>query len=107
MALTGREVINVQGVQANGQPSGVTEAVTIATLAQAPASNRGTVVVNGTTAVPVTYVAMTAGTVIAFSLNTVGGTRGATPVVSSLTPGVGFDVEATASDTSTYNWVAL
>jgi hypothetical protein len=48
--------------------------------------------------------AVTANSIIAFTLKTVGGTVGAYPTVVTITPGTGFHVTATASDTSTYNY---
>lgn len=68
---------------------------------------RGTFVANGASAVTVAAptVAITSGILI--SLNTVGGTVGAIPAVKTITAGTGFTVAATASDTSTYNYVII
>lgn len=41
---------------------------------------------------------------ILISLNTVGGTVGAIPAVQTVTPGTGFTVAGTASDTSIYTY---
>lgn len=67
----------------------------------------GTVVVNGATPVTVANTAVTATSIIMFSLKTVGGTVGAQPATPTVTPGTGFTVVATASDTSTYSFVIL
>lgn len=72
-----------------------------------PVKKRGTFVLNGATPVAVDYPAMALTTVIVPSFNTLGGTQGAAPVVVSITAGVGFSVAGTASDTSTYNWIAI
>jgi hypothetical protein len=64
----------------------------------------GTVTVNGTTPVTVADAGVTANSIIAFTLKTVGGTVGAIPVVETITPGTGFTVAGTASDTSVYNY---
>lgn len=76
-------------------------------VAKYPVKARGTVVLNGATPVPVVYAGMTLTQVIQLSLNTVGGSQGAQPFVSSVTAGVGFSVQGTAGDTSTYNWIAI
>ncbi|MEE8208538.1 MAG: hypothetical protein V3T88_06265 [Nitrosomonadaceae bacterium] len=62
---------------------------------------------NGTTDVTVVAPEVTADSVIIFTLKTIGGTVGAYPAVKTITPGTGFDVDATASDTSIYNYVVL
>lgn len=65
----------------------------------------GTFVANGATPVAVTGLTNFAITdLVIISLNTVGGTVGATPAVKTVTAGTGFTVAATASDTSTYNY---
>jgi len=66
----------------------------------------GTFVANGTSSVTVADTNLAIGDVVSISLNTVGGTVGAIPHVATLTAGTGFTVVGTASDTSTYNWVA-
>ena len=63
-----------------------------------------TFVANGATPVAITYPNITQNSVVIFGLNTVGGTVGNTPTVKTITPGTGFTVAATASDTSTYNY---
>lgn len=69
--------------------------------------SKGTFVANGTSSVTVanTTVAITDNIVI--SLNTVGGTVGATPHVATITAGTGFTVVGAASDTSTYNYAII
>ncbi len=67
----------------------------------------GTFVANGATSVVVADTAVDAGSNIFISLNTVGGTVGAIPSVKTITPGVGFTVSGTASDTSTYNYLIV
>jgi hypothetical protein len=67
-------------------------------------TNGGTFTANGTTAVTVTNAAVTANSQILFTLKTAGGTVGATPSVKTITPGTGFTVVGTASDTSVYNY---
>lgn len=60
-------------------------------------------------ATPVTVVApeVSAQSTFSFGLKTVGGTVGAVPSVKTVTPGVGFTVAGSASDTSTYNVVVM
>lgn len=67
----------------------------------------GTVTLNETTPVDVANAAVTADSIIAFTLKTVGGTVGAAPVIATITPGTGFSVKGSASDTSIYNYVIL
>jgi hypothetical protein len=67
----------------------------------------GTFVANGASAVTVSNTAIEATDAIIISLNTVGGTVGAVPAVKTLTPGTGFTVAGTASDTSTYNYAII
>lgn len=69
--------------------------------------NGGTVTLNGVTPVVVANANVKAGSIIIFTLKTVGGTVGAYPVVDTITPGTGFTVKGTASDTSTMNYVIL
>ena len=66
----------------------------------------GTVTLNGATPVTVAAPLVTANSNVIFTLKTVGGTVGAYPVIQTITPGTGFTVQGTASDTSTYNiWI--
>lgn len=67
----------------------------------------GTFVCNGATPVTVADANVTATSQIFISLNTVGGTVGATPAVKTKTAGTGFTVAGTASDTSTYNYLII
>lgn len=62
-----------------------------------------TFVLNGASAVPVADAGVTAQSAILITLGTVGGTVGVFPHISTITPGTGFTVVGTASDTSTYN----
>lgn len=64
----------------------------------------GTVTLNGTSQVTVANTAVTANSIIVFTLKTVGGTVGAQPVVDTITAGTGFTCKGTASDTSVYNY---
>ena len=68
---------------------------------------RGTVTINGSSPQTVAAPLVTANSVIIFTLKTVGGTVGAVPAVQTITPGTGFTVQGTASDTSTYNYVVI
>lgn len=67
----------------------------------------GTFICNGATPVTVADTDVIAGSNILISLNTVGGTVGAIPAVKTITPGTGFTVAGTASDTSTYNYLFI
>lgn len=82
------------GVGASVVPAGVTY------------NFKGTVQVNGTTPVTITNSNIQTTSIIVFSLNTVGGTVGAIPVVKTITAG-SCTVVATASDTSTYNFIII
>ena len=63
----------------------------------------GTFVCNGASAVTVTEPNITANCVVIITLKTVGGTVSpSTPYITTITPGSGFTVTGTASDTSTY-----
>lgn len=67
----------------------------------------GTVTANGVTPVPVVDARVTANSIIIFTLKTATGTVGAIPAVSSITPGTGFSIVATAADLSVYNYAIL
>lgn len=69
--------------------------------------NVGTFDATAATPVTVSNAAVSPSSQILFTLKTVGGTVGATPAVKTITPGTGFTVAATASDTSTYNYMIL
>lgn len=79
----------------------------VAQKAVYPIRKTGTFVANGSSVVNVAFPAMTVGTLILISLNTVGGTVGALPALQTVTAGTGFGVAGTAGDTSTYNWAAI
>jgi hypothetical protein len=81
-----------------GDPTGT------GTLLEDSKQTGGTFVANGATAVTVVEPSVTANSVILITLKTVGGTVGAIPAIQTITPGVGFTVAGTASDTSTYNY---
>lgn len=65
----------------------------------------GTVTLNGATPVTVTDANVTASSVIVFGLTTVGGTVGVFPHIGTITPGTGFTILGTASDTSVYSYI--
>ncbi len=88
----------------NGTTFALGKTITLTAGANAKA---GTVVVNGVTPVAVATTAFLAGSVVAFSLKTVGGTVGQIPHLVTATPATGFTVAGTASDTSTYNWAII
>jgi hypothetical protein len=67
----------------------------------------GTVTLNEATPVVVANPLITASSVIVFTLKTVGGTVGAYPSVKTITPGTGFTVAGSASDTSIYNYTII
>lgn len=65
----------------------------------------GTFVANGATPVTVANANVTAGSSITVTLKTVGGTVSPSlPYIATITPGTGFTITGTASDTSTYNY---
>ena len=64
----------------------------------------GTFVANGASTVTIANTNVTSGSDINITLKTVGGTVGAIPAITTITPGVGFTIVATAGDTSTYNY---
>lgn len=66
--------------------------------------NSGTFTANGASAVTVANTNVTANSAIDITLKTVGGTVGAIPAIKTITPGTGFTVAGTASDTSVYNY---
>lgn len=90
-SLIARQPVNT----GTGQPSPIDN--TLATM-------HGTVTLNGATPVTVANTSITSGSVIVFTLKTVGGTVGAAPVADTITAGTGFTVKGTASDTSVYNY---
>lgn len=64
----------------------------------------GTVTLNGVTPITIADTRVTANSIIVFTLKTVGGTVGGGADIETITPGVGFTVQGTALDTSTYNY---
>jgi len=62
---------------------------------------------NGASDVTVVASEVTADSHVLITLKTVGGTVGAVPAIQTITPGTGFTVAGTASDTSIYNYVVL
>lgn len=104
-AITGSEIVQVLGSDAKSHPAAATFPVTLRQIGGvgpgAPYS--GTFVATGATAVTVANTNVLATTLIGISLNTVGGTP-STPVITTLTPGVGFTVTTGLGDTSTYNY---
>ena len=88
-----------------GTISGVTLTGTVTPTL--PAAQTGTVTLNGATPVAVTKAAVTANSVIIFTLKTVGGTVGAYPAIQTITPTTGFTVSGTALDTSVYNYAII
>jgi hypothetical protein len=111
--LTGGVGVTVSGITV--VPSGTsalyvitltaTNTMTMVGIAQtAPSTASGTFVANGATAVVVADTRVTANSVIAFGLKTVGGTPAGQPFLSAVTAGTGFSVKAVAGDTSTYNY---
>jgi hypothetical protein len=66
----------------------------------------GTFTINGATPVTVVAPNLTANSTVIFGLKTVGGTVSPnSPNLLTVTPGTGFTVGGTASDTSIYNYV--
>lgn len=64
----------------------------------------GTFTANGASSVTVANDLVTGDSAIVITLKTVGGTVGAIPSIKTITPGTGFTVSGTASDTSVYNY---
>lgn len=69
--------------------------------------SQGTFTANGASSVTCAAAALTANSNILVTLNTVGGTVGAIPAVKTVTPGTGFTIAGTASDTSIYNYLII
>jgi hypothetical protein len=80
---------------------------TVSCAAVDPSAFRGTFTCNGASAVTVANANILATDDVAISLNTVGGTVGAIPRLDTITPGTGFTVKGTASDTSIYNYAII
>ena len=64
----------------------------------------GTFTLNGTATITIANPAVTANSDINITLKTVGGSVGAVPSITTITPGTGFTVVGTSGDTSTYNY---
>ena len=64
----------------------------------------GTFQLNGTATITVNNAAVTANSDVNITLKAVGGTVGAVPTITTITPGTGFTVTGTSGDTSTYNY---
>lgn len=68
----------------------------------------GTFTTNGTATITIANTYVTANSNIIITLKTVGGTVSpSNPYILTITPGTGFTVKATASDTSTYNYLIV
>lgn len=111
--LTGGTGVTVSGVTivpANSWAQYLVTYTAIATLTmvginQGYFPHIGTYINNGATPVTVADASVTAGSIISFTLKTIGGTVSASaPNVKTITPGTGFTVAGLASDTSTYNY---
>jgi hypothetical protein len=70
-------------------------------------ASTGTFVCNGASNVTVTDANIAVGSQVLVTLNTVGGTVGQIPHVTTITAGVSFTTAGTASDTSTYTYWIL
>lgn len=111
--VTGGTGVTVSGVTVVPANSAVSYLVTYTAAATITmqgfqtsyAPNTGTFTANGATIVTVANTAFGPNSVVSISLKTVGGTVGATlPKLLTATPGTGFTVSGTASDTSVYNY---
>lgn len=71
------------------------------------AATAGTAICNGASNVSVSTTSIAITSVPVFSLNTVGGTVGQLPHVTTLTAGTSFTFACTALDTSTYNYIII
>lgn len=73
-------------------------------LKQGTNGKTGTFTCNGVTPVTVANTSITANSGVIVTLKTVGGTVGAIPAIKTITPGTGFTIAGTASDTSVYQY---
>ena len=105
VTLTGAAVVPANGYAEFLVTYSATGAVTFLTLGVGFFPSTGTFTANGATAVTVANTKVTANSQVSFTLGTVGGTVGAVPAIKTITPGTGFTVAATASDTSVYNYL--
>lgn len=105
---TGTEIVYVQGVTAAGNFGATQFPVSLQSIANLAGGGSlgGTFIGAGGTAVTVTNTNILATTPIVISLNTVGGTVGAHPVIQTITSG-SFTVTTTLADSSTYNYTVL
>ena len=98
---TAGEVVIKQNILPNTTTAGGVAGAT----AQSSFQYRGTFVCNGATPVTVVEPNVTANSAVIITLKTVGGTVSpSVPYIATITPGTGFTVTGTASDTSTYNY---
>jgi hypothetical protein len=67
----------------------------------------GTFTANGTTSVVVNTTRITADSVVAITLKTVGGTPAGAPYLFAVTPGTSFTVRSVSGDTSVYNYKVI
>lgn len=91
---------------ANGGTGGATAAIARTNLG-IPSFHSGNFTINGVTPVSVADANVTASSVVAIGLKTVGGTVGAIPHLATITPGTGFTVVGTASDSSSYSYTII
>lgn len=105
-AITGTTIAANTSISSAGNLT-FTSAASGVVLKQGSNGKCGTFVANGATPVTVNNTSVAITDTIVFSLNTVGGTVGAVPAVKTITAGSGFTVAATASDTSTYNYIII
>lgn len=84
-----------------------TSAFTMVGTEQGYLPHGGTVTVTGATAATVADTNVTTYSQVTFTLRSVGGTVGAIPKVTTITPGTGFTVVAITADQSVYNYNIL
>lgn len=105
------ELIASQCAAASGatltSPTITNPTITGATISSVASGQTGTFTANGVTAVTVANTVVTANSAIIVTLKTVGGTVGAIPAIKTITPGTGFTIAGTASDTSVYNYTII
>jgi hypothetical protein len=97
----GNEIVEIGGVGPQSQQCTVNQ------IASGGTANAGTFTANGATGVVVANANVTANTIVLIGINTIGGSQGAQPTVTTLTPGVSFTVVGTSGDTSKYNYKLL
>lgn len=97
-------IVIKQGVIPSTTAAGGTPGAT----AQSHFNYGGTFTANGATPVTVVEPNVTANSSIIITLKTVGGTVSpSVPYIATITPGTGFTVTGTASDTSVYNYLVV